>query len=111
MKQYAANDYGSRAVRAAHRVLIELMQVLGEFEERTAIVGAWVPPLLMPCSKHIGSTDVDLAIDHKAIQGTPFSPIRTLLERTGYYPDGKRAFIFHRDVALKDGGNPDPVVV
>ena len=29
MKQYTANDYGSRAVKAAHRVLIELTQVLG----------------------------------------------------------------------------------
>lgn len=78
MKQYTANDYGSRAVKAAHRVLIELTQVLNQYEEHTAIVGGWVPPLLMPHSRHIGSIDVDLAIDHKAIQGAPFGPIQPL---------------------------------
>lgn len=111
MKQYTANDYGSRAVKAAHRVLIELTQVLDQYEEHTAIVGGWVPPLLMPHSRHIGSIDVDLAIDHKAIQGAPLGPIRKLLEQSAYYPDGKRAFIFHRDVELNDGETPDPVVV
>ena len=111
MKQYTASDYGSRAVKAAHRVLIELTQVLGEYEEHTVIVGGWVPSLLMPHSRHIGSTDVDLAIDHNAVQGTPFGPIRTLLEQSGYYPEAKRAFTFNRDVALNDGGTPDSVVV
>ena len=56
MKQYTANDYGSRAVKAAHRVLIELTQVLHEYEEHTVIVGGWVLPLLMPHSRHIGSS-------------------------------------------------------
>ncbi|MXZ05559.1 MAG: hypothetical protein F4146_02240 [Rhodothermaceae bacterium] len=107
MKQCTANDYGSRAVKAAHRVLIELTQVLDQYEEHTAIVGGWVPPLLMPHSRHIGSIDVDLAIDHEAIQGAPFGPIRKLLEQSVYYPDGKRAFIFHRDVELNDGGTLD----
>ena len=91
MKRYTANDFGSRAVKAAHRVLLELTQVLHEYEEHTVIVGGWVLPLLMPHSRHIGSIGVDLAIDHKAIQGAPFGPTRKLLERSAYYPDGKRA--------------------
>lgn len=78
MKKYTANDYGSRAVKAVHRVLIELTQMLDEYEEHTVIVGGWVPPLLMPHSRHIGSIDVGLAIDHKAIQGAPFGPIQPL---------------------------------
>ena len=111
MKQHTANDYGDRAVKAASTVLIELTQVFGGDEEQAAIVGGWVPPLLMPHSRHIGPIDVDLAIDHKAIQATPHAPMRTLLQQSGYFPDGKRASIFHRLVELNDGGSPDPVVV
>lgn len=65
----------------------------------------------MPHSRHIGSIDVDLAIDHQAIKDTQLAPMRTLREHSGYCPDGERAFIFHRMVELKDGGSPDPVVV
>ena len=68
MKQYAAEDYDSRAVEAARRVLLELTRVLGEYDEEIAVVGGWVPPLLMPGAGHIGSTDVDLALDHEALQ-------------------------------------------
>lgn len=111
MKQYAATDYDSRAVEAARRVLLELTRVLGEYEEEIAVVGGWVPPLLMPGAGHIGSTDVDLALDHEALQEPGYSTLRALLERSDYYADSEQNYVFYRDVALGDGGAPDPVVV
>ena len=111
MKQYAAEDYDSRAVEAARRVLLELTRVLGEYDEEIAVVGGWVPPLLMPGAGHIGSTDVDLALDHEALQEPRYATLRALLEQSGYYADPEQNFIFYRDVMLGDGGDPDPVVV
>lgn len=111
MKQYAAEDYDSRAVEAARRVLLELTRVLGEYDEEIAVVGGWVPPLLMPGAGHIGSTDVDLALDHEALQEPRYATLRALLERSGYYADTEQNFIFYRDVMLGDGGDPDPIVV
>jgi hypothetical protein len=111
VKQYAAADYDSRAVEAARRVLIELMRVLGEYDEEIAVVGGWVPPLLMPGAGHIGSTDVDLALDHEALQEPRYATLRALLERSGYYADEEQNYVFYRDVTLDDGAEPDPVVV
>lgn len=111
MKQYAATDYDSRAVEAARRVLLELTRVLGEYDEEIAVVGGWVPPLLMPEAGHIGSTDVDLALDHEALQEPGYATLRALLERSGYYADEEQNYVFYRDVTLGDGLEPDPVVV
>lgn len=111
MKQYAAADYDSRAVEAARRVLLELTRVLGEYDEEIAVVGGWVPPLLMPEAGHIGSTDVDLALDHEALQEPGYATLRALLERSDYYADEEQNYVFYRDVTLGDGLEPDPVVV
>lgn len=111
MRQYVARDYESRAVEATRRVLLELTQVLDEYEETIAVVGGWVPPLLMPGTGHIGSTDVDLALDQEPLQKVRSETLRALLEQSDYYADIKQNFVFYRDVMLDDGGNPDPVVV
>ncbi len=111
MRQYVARDYESRAVEAARRVLLELTQVLGEYEEMIAVVGGWVPPLLMPGTGHVGSMDVDLALNQEPLQEVRSETLRTLLEQADYYADMKKNFVFYRNVMLDDGGNPDPVVV
>jgi len=58
-------DYSDRQIEAAHRVLVDLGQVLGSFEDCLVVVGGWVPDLLMENSDeaHVGSIDVDLALD------------------------------------------------
>lgn len=40
-------DYGAEAVAAAKSVLVELVQVLGEFRDQIVVVGGWVPGLLL----------------------------------------------------------------
>lgn len=60
------HEYEARQVAAARRVLIDLGQVLGSwFKDSIVVVGGWVPDLLMPQvdEPHIGSIDVDLALD------------------------------------------------
>ena len=55
-------DYSGRQVQAAHRVLVDIGQVLAAFHDSIVVVGGWVPDLLVPDAepKHIGSIDVDL---------------------------------------------------
>src|SRR5262245_37444235 len=63
-------DYSPRQVEAAHRVLVDVGQVLGSFLDCMVVVGGWVPDLLVPEAerKHIGSIDVDLALDAEKLK-------------------------------------------
>ena len=45
-------DYNEAMVQAAHSVLLEVMRVLGEYREDIAVVGGWVPELVIPDSSH-----------------------------------------------------------
>ena len=44
------SEYGSRQTDAAHRVLIDLAQVLAPFQDCLVLIGGWVPYLLLPNS-------------------------------------------------------------
>jgi len=62
-------DYTAAAVEAARSVLIELTHILGEYRDDMVLVGGWIPELLIPQSqeRHVGSIDVDLALNHKEL--------------------------------------------
>ena len=59
------SDYTQRQVDAAHRVLIDVGQVLASFKDCMVVVGGWIPDLLITDSDepHSGSIDVDIALD------------------------------------------------
>ncbi len=40
-------DYAEDAVAAARSVLIELTRLLGEYRDHIAVIGGWVPELLL----------------------------------------------------------------
>lgn len=105
-------NYQSKEVRAAHAVLLELTHLLGEYRNDIVLVGGWVPELLLPNSKepHVGSTDVDLALNHKQLQEAGYRTIYELLLGRGYR-QGKQPFIFHRMVDLKDGNKVEVQVI
>jgi len=42
------DDYGARQIQAAHRVLVDLGQVLASFKDSLVVVGGWTPDLLLP---------------------------------------------------------------
>ncbi len=89
-------------VEAAHSVMLELAHVLGEYRDSIAIVGGWVPLLILPEAKerHVGSTDVDMVLDHKILQEPGYETIRRKLETRGYRQDDDQPFIFYWDVTL-----------
>ena len=88
--------YASRQTEAARRVLVDVGQVLASFADCLVVVGGWTPDLLLtPASMkdeaHVGSIDVDLALDAsklndgryaELIRKPPVIPI-PLVERSG----------------------------
>lgn len=101
----STSDYPPDAVEAAKSVLVELVHILGEYRDDMVVVGGWVPPLLMPDSSgHIGSTDVDVALNHLAENDEEYARISTLLRGSGYGQDERQPFIWYRTVDL-DGGS------
>lgn len=97
-------DYNEQMVQAARAVLLELVHVLGEYREGIALVGGWVPGLLLPkdADKHVGSMDVDIALDHKLLEEVGYETICQKLENHGYRRSEEQPFIFFRDVPLGD---------
>ena len=85
-------DYDSIEVEAAHSVMLELVRLLAEYRDDIVVVGGWVPALLIPQDRqrHIGSTDVDLALNHRTLTGTGYQTICRLLEGRGYTQDKKQ---------------------
>lgn len=90
-------DYGADAVAAARSVLIELTHLLSEYQDDLVIVGGWVPELLLPNAneRHVGSLDVDIAIDHRSIPEHVYRTIQELLLSRGY-EQGDQPFVFVR---------------
>jgi len=93
------HDYNAEQVAAAKSVLLELMLLLGDYRDHLVLVGGWVPEFLItqPSEPHIGSIDVDLAVDHRAITEASYRTIRQLLLDRGYKQDGEQPFIFRRE--------------
>lgn len=105
------HEYGAREIDAARRVLVDLGQVLGSwFKDSIVVVGGWVPDLLMPQvdEPHIGSIDVDLALDaNKLGDGRYAEVVKSLLD-TRRYEKTDSSFKLRAKVDLGDGG---PAVV
>lgn len=93
-------DYTSAAVKAARSVIIELVHILGEYRDNIVLVGGWIPDLLLPKSKesHIGSIDVDLALNQKQLTENGYRTISEILGHSGYIQDRQQPFIFRREV-------------
>lgn len=97
-------DYTAEAVEAAKSVMLELVRLLGEYRDDIVLIGGWVPDLLIPhgAPPHVGSTDIDLALNHLTLQDAGYRSIHELLESRGYR-QGKQPFIYLRDVPTKRG--------
>ena len=95
-------DYDAIQVEAARSVMLELVHLLGEYRDDIVVVGGWVPALLIPQDKvrHIGSMDVDLALNHKTLRDPGYKSIRNLLLGRGYRQDDDQPFIFWRTIMV-----------
>jgi len=95
-------DYSKILVDAAQSVLLEIMRVLGEYQQEIVVIGGWVPQLLIPEAeeRHVGSIDVDLAVNHQTVSEIGYQTIlQTLLSRD-YQQDERQPFIFYRNVVV-----------
>lgn len=67
-------DYSEGQKKAAHRVLVELVNIFREYEEEIRIVGGWVPDLMFPGEGHVGGTQPKRRSQHvqgiKALKAT-----------------------------------------
>lgn len=97
-------DYGRDEVTAAKSVLIEVMHILGDYSDDLILIGGWVPELLFPDSEipHVGSTDVDILVNHNEIDSSRYATIRKLLEKRGYFQSKEQPFIFYRNVSINN---------
>lgn len=107
------DDYGARQIQAAHRVLVDLGQVLASFKDSVVIVGGWTPDLLLPHADepHIGSIDVDLALDATKLGAGQYAELIQLLLDTKRYRPGDKDFQLVAEVDLGDGEKPALVEV
>jgi hypothetical protein len=96
-------DYTAEAVEAARSVLIELVHLLGEYKDDMVLVGGWIPEVSLPhrSGPHVGSMDVDIALNHRKIRDEGYRMIQELLRSRGYQ-QGEQPFIFFRSVRIGD---------
>jgi hypothetical protein len=97
-------DYSGDAVTAARAVLLEVVRVLGEYRADIVLIGGWVPELLLPgaAEPHVGSLDVDLALDHRQFGGDGYETVHELLVAAKYERDQAQPFIYRRTVQTGD---------
>lgn len=97
-------DYIKKEVDICLSVMVEIMTILGEYRDSIVLVGGWVPYFLIKDKKeeHIGSIDIDLALDFNTISEDTYKTILELLEKRGYIK-GNQPFIFKRSIKYEDG--------
>lgn len=97
-------DYSEDLVAAAHSVLLEVTRLLGEYRDDIVIIGGWVPELLLSGAKnkHVGSIDVDLALNHQALADPRYKTILDLLQSRDYTQSSEQPFIFKRTLRLAE---------
>jgi len=100
-----SGDYTERQTEAARRVLIDVGQVLASFKNSIVLVGGWVPDLLItePIRHHVGSIDVDIALDAAKLMDGRYAELLSLLLDTRRYEPGEKEFQLFTVVDLKDG--------
>jgi len=99
-------DYSKIEVEACLSVLVELMTVLGEYRDHIVLTGGWIPYFLLEerGHEHVGSLDIDIALDFQKISNDSYQTILLTLKDRGY-KQGEQPFIFYRTVAVSDGRN------
>lgn len=100
------DDYPKLAVKAAESVLLELVHILGEYLDSIVVIGGMVPRYLIkePEEPHIGTTDVDLALDHRRFDEPGYETLHKLLTSHHYLVDRDQPFIYRRPIVM-DGKN------
>jgi len=101
--------------RLSLSVYLELMTILGAYREGLVLVGGWAPYFILERFgregadfRHVGSIDIDIAVNHRLVSPDQYTSIVERLERRGYSERLNRVgqpipFIFEREVELGEG--------
>lgn len=97
-------QYEPRLTKAANSVLLEIAHLLQAYSDGLVVVGGSVPGLILQNSpeSHIGSIDVDIALDQSKIPETDYLSIKKLLLHRGYKTE-EQPFTFSREVIFEGG--------
>lgn len=97
------SNYGEREVNACKSVLIEIIHLLGEIKDKIVIIGGWVPSFLLnqPDNPHVGSFDIDIALNYSEIHDDTYQTILKAFLKRGYIQDREQPFRFFRKVEIK----------
>lgn len=93
-------DYTEGQKEAAHRVLVELINLFDMYKDDIRIVGGWVPDLMFPNEGHIGSVDVDVLINHLELKDSGYQTMAKILLENGYKEHPEKYFSFVRVVEI-----------
>ena len=99
-------DYSEGQKRAAHRVLVELVNLFEEYRDDIRIVGGWVPDLMFPKQDHVGSVDMDVLINHLTLKDSGYQTMSKILLKNGYVEHPEKYFSFVKTVEI-DGEKYD----
>lgn len=93
-------DYSKGQKEAAHRILIELINLFDIYKDDLRVVGGWVPDLMFPNKQHIGSIDVDILINHLTLQDAGYLSMSKILLNNGYREHPNKYFSFIKDIEI-----------
>ena len=96
----SSRDYNEGQKEAAHRILIELVNLFDEYRDDIRIVGGWVPDLMFPDEGHIGSVDVDVLINHLNLKDAGYQTMSRILLKNGYTEHPDKYFTFVKQVIV-----------
>ena len=93
LPERSAQHYGPGVTAASRAVLLELVTTLRAYRDALVLVGGWGPSLLLQRHQppgdpfvHVGSIDIDLAVDPATIHEPEYATIVDLLTERGYQP-------------------------
>lgn len=88
-----AQSYSASITAASKSALLEIMTTLRSYREALVLVGGWVPYFLLEEYRrprdpfnHVGSIDIDLAVDPEKLGASQYATIVELLRKRGYGP-------------------------
>lgn len=94
-------DYSEGQKRAAHRVLVELVNLFQEYEDEIRVVGGWVPDLMFPEEGHVGSVDVDIMLNHLMLKDEGYNNMSRILKSNGYSEHPEKYFSFVKTLIVE----------
>jgi hypothetical protein len=100
-------DYSPRQTKAAHRVLVDVGQVLASFADCRVVVGSWAPDLLLAKADepHVGGIEVDLALEAAKLNDRRYAElVKLLLDTKRYRPGDKDFQLVVEAAAVTQGG-------